>query len=47
MRGYVKSVVPEGEKHWGGGPVVIGGNNLPSPVQIRLTMDVSIETSMG
>jgi hypothetical protein len=28
--------MPEGEKHWGG-PVVIGGDNLPSPVQIGLT----------
>ena len=29
-------VMPEGEKHWGG-PVVIGGENLPSPVEIGLT----------
>ena len=29
--------MPEGEKHWGGGPVVIGGENLPSPVQIGLS----------
>ena len=28
--------MPEGEKHWGG-PVVIGGDNLPSPVRIGLT----------
>ena len=27
--------MPEGEKH--GGPVVIGGDNLPSPVRIGLT----------
>ena len=32
------SVMPEGEKHWGGGPVVIGGDNLPSPVRIGLTV---------
>ena len=30
------SVVPEGEKLWGV-PVVIGGDNLPSPVRIGLT----------
>ena len=29
-------VMPEGEKHWGG-PVVIGGDNLPSLVRIGLT----------
>ena len=28
--------MPEGEKHWGW-PVVIGGDNLPSPVRIGLT----------
>ena len=28
--------MPEGEKHWRG-PVVIGGENLPSPVQVGLT----------
>ena len=28
--------MPESEKHWGG-PVVIGGDNLPSPVRIGLT----------
>ena len=28
--------MPEGEKHWGL-PVVIGGDNLPSPVEIGLT----------
>ena len=27
--------MPEGEKHWG--PVLIGGDNLPSSVQIGLT----------
>ena len=27
--------MPEGEKHWGA--VVIGGDNLPSPVRIGLT----------
>ena len=27
--------MPEGEKHWGL-PVVIGGDNLPSPVEIGL-----------
>ena len=26
------SVVPEGEKVFGGGPVVMVGDNLPSPV---------------
>ena len=30
------TVMPEGEKHWGV-PVVIGGDNLPSPVGIGLT----------
>ena len=29
-------MLPEGEKHWGG-PVVIGGDNLPSLVRIGLT----------
>ena len=29
--------MPEGEKHWGWGPVVIGGDNLPSLVWIGLT----------
>ena len=29
-------MVPEGEKHWGG-PVVIGGDNLPSLVRIGLS----------
>ena len=28
--------MPEGEKH-GGVPLVIGGDNLPSPVEIGLT----------
>ena len=30
------TVMPEGEKHWGV-PVVMGGDNLPSLVQIGLT----------
>ena len=30
------TVMLEGEKHWGV-PVVIGGDNLPSPVGIGLT----------
>ena len=29
-------MVPEGEKDWGG-PVVIGGDNLPSLVELGLT----------
>ena len=29
-------MIPEGEKHWAGVPVVIGGDNLPSPVGIGL-----------
>ena len=29
--------MPEGEKHWPGVPVVIGGDNLPSPVEIGLS----------
>ena len=29
--------MPEGEKTLGGGPVVIGWVNLPSPVRIGLT----------
>ena len=28
--------MPESEKHWGG-PVVIGGENLPSPIRVGLT----------
>ena len=33
---FSPAVMPEGEKHWGL-PVVIGGDNLPSPVEIGLT----------
>ena len=33
---HTYAVMPEGEKHWGL-PVVIGGDNLPSPVEIGLT----------
>ena len=31
-----QSVMPEGEKLWGGGAVVIGGDNLPSPGRNRV-----------
>ena len=31
-----ETVMPEGEKHWGCQYVVIGGDNLPSPVGIGL-----------
>ena len=34
---YPKAVLPEGAKLWGVGAVVIGGDNLPSPVVIGLT----------
>ena len=30
------TVMPEGERYWGV-PVIIGGDNLPSPVAIGLT----------
>ena len=32
----LSAVMPEGEKHWGM-PVVIDGDNLPSPVEIGLS----------
>ena len=35
---YPKAVLPEGAKLWGVGAVVIGGDNLPSPVRIGLTV---------
>ena len=41
------AVMPEGEKHWGGGPVVIGGDNLPSLVQIGLTDLTNIGGTSG
>ena len=31
------AVMPEGEKHWGGGGEVIGGGKMPSQVEIGLT----------
>ena len=47
---YVSSrrhkVMPEGEKHWGV-PVVIGGDNLPSPVEIGLTDLPNIKGATG
>ena len=33
---WPSSVMPEGEKHWGGGPAVIGADNLPSPGSNRV-----------
>ena len=34
---YIRAVMPEGKKHWGC-QKVIGGDNLPSPVGIGLTV---------
>ena len=41
------TVMPEGEKHWGRGAVVIGGDNLPSLVRIGLTDLQNIEGASG
>ena len=38
--------MPEGEKHWGL-PIVIGGDNLPSPVEIGLTDLPNIRGASG
>ena len=41
------TVMPEGEKHWGCQYVVIGGDNLPSPVGIGLTDRPNIGEASG
>ena len=40
-------MMPEGEKHWGGGAVVISGDDLPSPLQIGLIVLQNIGGASG